>query len=328
LQLKPVASNTAVIGKTDNNNGTFEIWPESHINPRDLLDALDYFRAYKTEYEVDNMRTANRMAAKAHIAAKQAFFEGKSEIQIHQAYLQSLNVRESDLPYNNIIALNHNASVLHYDDYQTNSPDIRRSFLIDAGAEYLGYNADISRTYVNPDAPDADEFQQLFDAYQEQYYALIDEIQIGKPYLSIHDSAHRRLSNLLAEFDIVNCSGEDAYVKGYSQLVFPCGVGHYIGTQVHDVGGYLKNRDGERLKKDPRYPYLRLMRPIEENTVFTIEPGIYLIDQLLDQVKDNKDFNWNRIDQLKPFGGFRLEDSLSVTAKGVENLSVPGFLNN
>ena len=324
-KLQNTATNTAIIGEAPVSLGLFSQWPVENLNPKDLLNALDYFRAYKTEYEIENMRQANTLAAKAHIAAKNAFFAGKSEIQVHQAYLEALAIRETALPYNNIIAFNNNASVLHYDDYQTVSPDTRRSFLIDAGAEYNGYNADISRTYINTSAPDGKEFQQLFEAYQKEYYALLDEISIGKPYLSIHDSAHRRLSNLLAEFDLVNCSGEDAYVKGYSQLVFPCGVGHYIGAQVHDVGGYLKNREGEQLNKDARYPFLRLMRPIEENIVITIEPGIYLIDQLLNQVRGNSDFNWSRIEQFKPFGGFRLEDCLAITKDGVENLSSPGF---
>jgi len=246
-------------------------------------------------------------------------------LQIHQTYLAALNIRETALPYNNIIAFNENASVLHYDHYQTITPTRRRSFLIDAGASYKGYHADISRTYIDTSAPDANEFNQLYLAYQQAYHQLVDDIQIGKPYLALHDSAHRKLSHLLSEFDIVNCSGEDAYRKGYSQLFFPCGTGHYIGLQVHDVGGHLANDKGELLNKDPRYPFLRMLRPIEQNTVFTVEPGIYFIDQLLYQMRGNPDFNWTRIEQLKAFGGFRMEDCLAVTRQGVENLSEPGF---
>lgn len=317
--------NIAVIADAANANNLFGEWPQNQINPLALLNELDYHRAYKTPYEIENMRVANQLAAKAHTVAKNAFFSGCTEQQIHNAYLDSLQIRESQLPYNNIIAFNQNASVLHYDDYQINNPSVRRSFLIDAGAEYKGYNADISRTYIDETAPDAAEFKSLYDAYSTEYFSLLDEIKIGKPYLELHDSAHRRLSKLLSEFELVNCSADETYDKGYSQLVFPCGVGHYIGAQVHDVGGYLANPQGITLNKDSRYPFLRLMRPIEENIVFTVEPGIYLIDQLLNPQKDNPDFNWKRINQLKPFGGFRLEDSIAVTKNGIENLSVDAF---
>jgi Xaa-Pro dipeptidase len=291
------------------------------INPALLINQIEYNRAYKTEYEIECLRVANFMAAKAHVVAKDAFYAGKTELEIHQAYLESLNIRESGLPYNNIIAFNHNASVLHYDDYQTEQPQQRLSFLIDAGAEFNGYNADISRTYLNGTS----EFQQMFDAYQVEYFDLLSEIEVNKAYFDFHDSAHRRISKLLSEFDIVKCDAQQTYEKGYSQLFFPCGVGHYIGTQVHDVGGHFANKQGELLTKDPRYPHLRLLRRMEKNTVFTVEPGIYFIDQLLDTVKDNTDFNWNRVEQFKPYGGFRLEDSIAMNQGNVENLSIDAF---
>ena len=318
-------SNLAVIADNHNSNGLFSQWSAQHINPEGLMNELDFNRAYKTAYEVDCMRTANALAAKAHLAAKDAFFNGRTEFEVHQAYLSSLQVRETALPYNNIVAFNQNASVLHYDDYSTTIPERRLSFLIDAGADYNGYCADISRTYVNTDANGADEFSACYQAYQHAYYQLLDEISLGKSFLSLHDSAHQKIANLLAQFKIVNCSAEAAYEKGYTQLFFPCGTGHYIGAQVHDVGGYLANEQGQMLAKDARCPFLRLLRPIEENIVFTVEPGIYFIDQLLAQVSGNSDFNWQQISQFKQFGGFRMEDCLSITKNGIENLSQNGF---
>ena len=316
-------NNAALIGDTLDQSDMFQDWPEASLNPSGLLAQLDYQRAYKTEYELENLRAANRLAAKAHKVAKHAFFNGASELEIHHAYLASLACREIDLPYNNIIALNEHAAVLHYDDYAPTPPAQSKSFLIDAGSSVNGYHADISRTYVGPDVKDGAEFAALFQAYKREYFALLDEIQIGHSYLDFHDSAHRRLSGLLSEFELVNCSAEQAYALGYSRTFFPCGVGHYIGAQVHDVGGHLANELGELLPQDPRYPFLRLLRPMERNTVFTVEPGIYFIPQLLAEQSQNPDFNWSRIHQLKAFGGFRLEDSMAITELGVENLSAP-----
>jgi Xaa-Pro dipeptidase len=154
---------------------------------------------------------------------------------------------------------------------------------------------------------------------------LLNEIERGKSYLEFHDSAHRRIARLLSEFELVKTSAEETYAKGYNQCFFPCGVEHYIGLQAHDVGGYMMDCTGREFTRDARYLLLRLNRPMEQDIVFTVEPGIYLIDQLLNQHADNPDFNWSRINQLKPYGGFRLEDCIALTAQGVENLSQRGF---
>lgn len=314
-------SKTALIaGETE----AFKSWSLKDVNPAQLLNYLSYDRAYKTAYEIDNMREANRISAAAHRAAENAFRQGKTELETHLAYLAELKARESALPYNNIIAFNENASILHYDDYQISNPEKRLSFLIDAGADYKGYNADISRTYLYDDNIDS-EYTELFNAYIKEYNGLLDEIKLGHDYLAFHDSSHRRLSKLLSQFGLVKCSAEEAYEKGYSRTVFPCGTGHYIGLQVHDIGGYQANRDGDLLDKDPRYPFLRLRRPMEANTVFTVEPGIYFIRQLLNSLQNDPNMNWSKINHFSQFGGFRYEDCIAITDEGVENLSQQGF---
>ena len=302
----------------------FREWSFAQVNPDGLLNQLNFDRAYKTEYEIDCMRKANLIAARAHRAAEKAFRDGKTELETHLAYLNAIPCRESALPYNNIIAFNEAASILHYDDYQTVNPDKRLSFLIDAGAQYNGYNSDISRTYLYDDSIDS-EFTELFNSYVTEYQGLLDEIKIGKDYLEFHDSSHRRISKLLSQFELIKLSPEETYEKGYSRLFFPCGTGHYIGLQVHDIGGYLANPQGDLLDKDKRYPYLRLRRPIETNTVFTVEPGIYFIQQLLKSVKDDKNINWSKLNHFSQFGGFRYEDCIAVTEEGIENLSQVGF---
>lgn len=317
LQLHQAA---LICGETEN----FKDWGFKAANPEPLMAKLNFQRAYKTEYEIGNMRIANQLAAKAHLAAKQAFEQGKSELETHLAYLEALNVRESALPYNNIIAFNDAGSILHYDQYKTKPPQQRLSFLIDAGADYQGYNADISRTYLNEELVDS-EYIELFAAYKKEYYGLLDEIKLGGDYLKFHDSSHRRISKLLSKFELVKGTPEQVYAGGYSRLFFPCGTGHYIGLQVHDIGGYLADDSGKLLDKDPRYPYLRMRRPMEKNTVFTVEPGIYFIRQLLNTVHADPKMNWNKINHFSQYGGFRLEDSIAITKNGAENLSQRAF---
>ncbi|EKE87468.1 Xaa-Pro dipeptidase [Idiomarina xiamenensis] len=297
-------------------------WPVATVNPAPLLDHLHYHRAYKTAWEVDNLRQANLLAARGHLAAREAFFAGADELRIHQAYLSAMNFRESEVPYNSIVALNEHSAILHYDIYQTQAPSESRSFLIDAGATYRGYCADITRTY----ARQAGFFADLVEAMDSAQQELLSEIKPGVSYYDLHVSQHLKTAQILADFGFINGSAEAIYEKGYSSAFFPHGLGHFIGLQVHDVGGFLRSDNGDSYPRDERHPFLRLLRPVEEGQVFTIEPGLYVVDQLLEAHADSKDINWDKVDQLRPYGGVRIEDSIVVGGDGNnENLTRDAF---
>ena len=92
------------------------------------------------------MREAQKMAVNGHRAAEEAFRSGMSEFDINIAYLTATGHRDTDVPYSNIVALNEHAAVLHYTKLDHQAPEEMRSFLLDAGAEYNGYAADLTRT--------------------------------------------------------------------------------------------------------------------------------------------------------------------------------------
>src|SRR5690606_5049556 len=110
----------------------FAGWGFAAVNPQALLDHLHFDRARKTPYEIECMRRASARGARGHIAAERAFHSGASEYDIHIEYLRATAHTESELPYSNIIALNENAAVLHYQHQAREAPTRRRSFLIDA----------------------------------------------------------------------------------------------------------------------------------------------------------------------------------------------------
>lgn len=312
-------ANTAFIGKTTH---TLSDWGLKHVNPQGLLDHLHYQRRLKTGYEVSCLRKANVLAARGHNAAKAAFENKASELEIHHAYLAAIHCHQSELPYNSIVALNQNGAVLHYDKYDTLAPAEHRSFLIDAGALYNGYCADITRTYS---ASNTGFYAELVDAMDQAERNIISEIEVGRSYYDLHVAMHRKIAALLSQLGFLKVDAETIYERGYTNAFFPHGLGHDIGLQVHDVAGYLKNEKGDTYTRDARHSFLRLRRDIEVGQVFTIEPGLYVVDQLLEEFAGNDDFNWQRIAELRPFGGVRVEDSIHVTKNGVENLTRNAF---
>lgn len=297
-------------------------WTVGAANPAALVDHLHYQRSIKTAYEVDCMRKANRLAARAHNAARDAFYAGASEIEIQHAYLAAFSAREQEVPYNSIIALNEHSAILHYDVYDRSAPAESRSFLIDAGALYNGYCADITRTYA---AKQSGFYHELVEAMDAAEQSIIQAIKPGLSYLDLHVQMHHKIAQILVDFNFFKITPDEVYARGYTKAFFPHGLGHYIGLQVHDVGGFLKSPDGASYERNAEHPFLRLLRDIEPGQVFTIEPGLYVVDQLLEEFAGNEDFNWTRVAELRPYGGVRIEDSVLVLADGTENLTRDAF---
>jgi Xaa-Pro dipeptidase len=290
------------------------------INPPTLLHHLHFERARKTSYEVECMRRASQRGAKGHVAAERAFRAGASEFEIHMQYVAATGQTENELPYPNIVALNDNAAVLHYQHQSRKSPDSSRSFLIDAGAEFGGYACDITRTYSHR----KDEFAEMIakmHALQEQ---LCSQVRAGIDYAAIHLDAHERIAAVLREHNVIRMNASSAVESGLSSVFFPHGVGHLLGLQVHDVAGFAIDRAGTEKSKPAGHPYLRLTRTLEPGFAVTIEPGLYFIDALLGEARRSShtsEIDWERVEELRPFGGIRIEDNVVCTDGAPENLT-------
>ena len=294
-------------------------------NPPKLVDRLHFQRAHKSDFEIDCIRQATDAGVAGHLAAREAFKSGASELGILRAFLAASGQTEAGLPYPCIVAQNEHAAVLHYQHYDSAPPSPRRSFLIDAGARKRGYASDITRTYT---ANDGDVFGELVDALDAAQRALIGTIRPGMDYLDLHIDMHRRLCDLLAEFNLVRCTAEAAFELGLSRTFLPHGLGHLLGLQVHDVAGNQVSADGELSPPPPEYAALRLTRQVQPRMVFTIEPGFYLIPMLLDELRASDcaaEINWPAVESLLPCGGVRIEDNILVTETGTRNLTREAF---
>lgn len=299
-------------------------WGVAAVNPRNLMRRLDFARAVKTPYELECLREANRMGTCGHNAALQAFRSGASEFEIELAFLRACGLREQELPYNPIIALNDGGAVLHYQVLEKQPPAERLSMLIDAGAEFAGYASDITRTYSHRDA----DFAALIRSMDEMQQSLCASVRAGVDWRDVHLRAHQLTATLLRTAEITTCSAEEAVATGVSSVFLPHGIGHLLGLEVHDVGGFMRSPDGDEIPRPDGHPFLRLTRVLEEGFVVTMEPGIYFIDSLLSAAKADsrgRRINWPRVDALRRFGGIRIEDDLAVTATGCENLTRTAF---
>ncbi len=294
------------------------------INPGTVMNFLHFERGTKTAYELECMRAASRRAVKGHLAAERAFRAGKSEFDIHLAYCRAVGHTENALPYGNIIALNENGAVLHYQHQAKQKPAAFRSFLIDAGARCNGYASDITRTYAKED----DEFAALIRRFEELQLELVGEVSAGVEFADLHMSCHLKIAKLLDEIGMARGDADTLIETGVTSAFFPHGLGHLLGIQVHDVGGRMADDTGTVVDPPSGHPFLRMTRTLEKNQVVTIEPGLYVIDMLIDNLEGSEGFEL--IDQktlawLRPYGGIRIEDDVRVLDDGCENLTRDAF---
>ncbi len=300
-------------------------WGFGGTNPSEIINYLSYHRAYKHEYELACMREASVCGARAHMAAERAARAGKSEFGIHLDYMAAVNLAEKELPYGNIIALNNHGAVLHYHDLERNATNTSRSFLIDAGGSFNGYVSDITRTYnLDGDA----RFGDLLERMETAQLELVDGARAGVDYRDLHVTAHEKIAAVLSDMKIAKGSVDSLVESGVTRTFFPHGLGHSIGLQVHDVGGFLNGTDGTLREKPVDHPFLRLTRTLETDFVVTIEPGLYFIPMLLDELKQTKAadcIDWDIVEKLIPYGGVRIEDDVAITHGTPENLTRDAF---
>ena len=293
-------------------------------NPQQLLHAIDFQRRSKTDYEHACIRQANYLAVPAHRAAEQAFMAGASELEIASAYLSACKCSENEMPYAIIAGINENAAVLHH--HQLNNQAVKpRSFLIDAGVQYNNYASDITRTYAYDKGSDFCAMINSLDTVQQQ---LVAAGGIGESPMELHGLAQQKIAQILIDFKILKISAEQALEKKIINAFFPHGLGHHLGSNVHDKGSRLANPDGEIIAASKKYPNLRASTPMVANQVYTVEPGIYFIPALLKKLRADQPstVDWNEIENWIPFGGIRIEDNIILHKNGeIENITRQAF---
>ncbi|MBV8761123.1 MAG: Xaa-Pro dipeptidase [Deltaproteobacteria bacterium] len=290
--------------------------PPGDVNAPALVGALDAIRTKKTPYEIECLAEATRRAVRGHRRTEELFRAGPvSELGIHLAYLDASEQDDPTAPYKGIVALGAHAAVLHYVAYERQRVAADTSLLVDAGAKCNGYGSDITRTYARGNG--AAKFAALLAKMEQLQQAVVARVKPGMQYEDLHDETHRLLAEVLRETGIGKGSANELVDRGVTRVFLPHGLGHSLGVTVHDVGMKLR-------PPRPENKFLRNTSVIEVGQVFTIEPGCYFIDGLLKTLRGGDKerlVDWKLVDELRPFGGIRIEDNVCVLAGGNRNLT-------
>ncbi len=258
----------------------------------DLDHLLHDMRLFKSAAELKIMRQAGEVSARAHSRAMRFCQPGVYEYQLEAEIQHEFAMAGARFPaYSSIVGGGANACILHYTENQDAIAD-GSLILIDAGAEYNGYAADITRTFpVNGRFSKAQAalYQLVLDA-QEQ---AIDQLVPGATLPGVTENVVKVLTTGLCELGLLKESVEDALENKSWRRFFMHGLGHYLGLDVHDVGEYTQQGSP---------------RPLEPGMVITVEPGLYVP---------------NESDIAESFRGtgIRIEDNLVITATGNEVLT-------
>lgn len=301
---------------------------ESHTESSpELVRAVIEQRNYKTPEEIEEIRKAADISVDMHRTAMRMAAPGVTEEQIAAAVKHAAETVGARISFPIIATIN--GQTLH-NHYHGNTLKSGQMFLLDAGAEVeSGYSADLSSTV--PVDPHFTPLQRdIYNITLDSHNTAISMLKPGIPFKEVYLESARVIVRGLKDMGLMKGNVDDAVARGAHALFFPCGLGHMMGMDVHDMedlGEIYVGWDGQQRPTQFGIKSLRLGRKLEPGFVLTIEPGIYFIPELIDQWQktgNNSEFlNFDRINEFRDFGGIRNEEDFLITETGYELMGKP-----
>jgi len=282
-------------------------------------------RSIKSPEEIELLDKASSISRAMHRAVINNVEAGMSEYQLISYASKVAWEHNCQFAYPAIMTKNGQTLHNHYYGNVLQDGDM---VLYDGGAELSsGYCGDLTRTFpVNGTFTSLQ--QQIYDLVQDMYDGAVAMSKVGVKYLDVHLHAARIMVSGLIDIGWMRGNVDDALAVGAFTVFFPHGLGHMLGLDVHDMENFGEEYVGytDTLKKSTEFGLrsLRLGRELQAGFVITIEPGIYMIPELISQRGREglfKDFiNYETINKNLDFGGIRIEDDYLVQESGVRIL--------
>jgi len=294
----------------------------TEVSSVDLIKAVVAQREIKSDEELIEIENAVNTTVDMHIKAMQIVRPGllESDIVSEVEKIATKSGGNTSFP---TIATKH-GEILH-NHFHGNQLQEGDMFLLDCGAETaMGYAGDLSSTI-----PVGTSFtQQQRDIYNitlSSHNTSIEMLKPGAPFIEIYFSACRIIVDGLKDLGLMKGDTNTAVEVGAHALFFPCGLGHQMGLDIHDMenlGEKYVGYDGKPKSKQFGLKSLRLAKPLVKGMVLTIEPGIYFIPALINMWNAEKRFfdfiNYEKLKAFIGFGGIRNEENFVITNDGYE----------
>ncbi|XP_055851497.1 xaa-Pro dipeptidase [Episyrphus balteatus] len=302
---------------------------EKYVQNCDILHPIiAECRVIKSPEEIEVLRYVAKVSSDAHkqvmlkIKPGMTEYQGESEF-LHHSYSVG-GCRHTS--YTCICGTGLNSSVLHYGHAAAPNNRVIRDgdmCLFDMGANYCGYAADITCSFP-ANGKFTEDQKMIYNAVLDARNAVMNEAREGVSWVDMHKLAIRVLLQRLKEGGILKGDIDEMIASGLGAIFQPHGLGHLIGLDVHDVGGYLKGQP-ER-PTEPGVSRLRFARILKANMYVTVEPGCYFIECLMDKAladpNMNKFLNVEVYERFRNFGGVRIEDDVWIKENGCENFAI------
>ena len=317
----------------DSNKLRLSRWLDIHPDETESRASLDLIRAVvglrtvKSPEEIEQLEDAVDISVDMHVAAMRLARAGVKESEI-AAEVERIATAHGKGPAFPVIATVH-GEILH-NHYHGNTLRSGDLFLLDAGAQNrMGYCGDLSSTFP-VDACFTVRQKVIYEISLAAHEAAVAELGPGVPNKQVHLRAALVIAEGMKDLGLMKGDPAEAVAAGAHGMFFPCGVGHMMGLDVHDMenlGEEQVGYDGQPKSTEFGLKSLRLARPLRPGFVLTIEPGIYFIPRLIDlwrsEGRHRNFLNYDELEKWRDFGGIRNEENFLITDSGKRLLGKP-----
>ena len=283
-------------------------------------------RNYKSAEEIEQIEEAIGVSVDMHCAAMRAVRPGVTESEIVAVVQAEAAKHNFGLSFPIIATVN--GQTLHNHAYGTTPLKEGQMFLLDSGCENAMHYAGDLTTTMPVGKQFTEQQRTVCNILRRAHLAATNAIKPGVEYRNVHNIVLTEIAKGMVDLGLMKGNPEEAALAGAACMFLPHGLGHMMGLDVHDMENfgevYVGYEEGRTKSTQFGFKSLRLARALEPGFVFTVEPGIYFIPDLIDKWRAEKQFTdficYDKLDTWRNFGGIRNEEDYLVFEGGARRL--------